>query len=149
MIVRRAQAGVNIFRAHPLTGVGPGMFQEHVGKQRYHMLDDGMTPTPTPPENLSEANKFVDNRYVLTAAELGLPGVILLLAALVCACGRALAGAAHARDVYVKGMLAGCAGVIVAAAIAGIFTDFLIRGLALLLVFAAAAPRAATQEPRT
>ncbi len=133
---RRAQAGVNIFRAHPFIGIGPGRFQDYVGKQLYHMLDDELTPTPTPPEEVTAKNKFVDNRYVLTSAELGLPGLAILLAVMFLALRRLVQALARAEDDRVKGVLAGCIGVVIAAMIGGIFTDFLVRGLALPFVFA-------------
>ncbi len=137
---RRWQSGLNIFRAHPITGVGYGMFQEHVGKQEYHMLDDGQTPTPTPPEDVTISKKFVDNRYILTAAETGLPGLLLLMTILFLGYRRALFAASDATDPSLKAILAGCFGVVVAASVGMIFTDFLVRGLALPLVFAISVP---------
>jgi hypothetical protein len=145
---RRAQAGVNIFRAHPFIGVGPGRFQDFVGKQIYHMLDDELTPTPTPPEDVTAKNKFVDNRYVLTSAELGLPGLAILLAVMFLALRRLVQALARAEDDWVKGVLAGCIGMVIAAMIGGIFTDFLVRGLALPFIFAISVGFA-TPMPRT
>ncbi len=104
------------------------------------MLDDGMTPTPTPPEDVTISKKFIDNRYILTAAELGLPGLILLLSILILSCVRAVSAASSAGDPRMKAFLAGCFGIAAAASIGMVFTDFLVRGLALLLVFAVCAP---------
>lgn len=137
---RRWQSGLNIFRAHPITGVGHGTFQEHVGKQEYNMLDDGLTPTPTPPENVTISKKFIDSRYILTAAEMGLIGLLLLITILVLSCRRALFAASDAADPRLKAILAGCFGMVLAAAVGAIFTDYLVRGLALPLVFAISVP---------
>ena len=133
---RRWQAGMNLFRAHPMTGVGHGMFQEHVSDPEYNMLDDGLTPTPTPPENVTISKKFIDNRYILTAAETGLPGLLILIMILFFGCRRALFAASDTTDPSLKAILAGCFGIVLAASVGIIFTDFLVRGLALPLVFA-------------
>ena len=137
---RRWQSGLNIFRAHPIAGVGNGMFQEHVGKQEYHMLDDGQTPTPTPPEDVTISKKFIDNRYILTAAEMGLPGLFLLMTIFLLACRRALFAASGTTDPCLKAILAGCFGMVLAASVGTMFTDFFVRGLALPMVFAISIP---------
>jgi O-antigen ligase len=137
---RRWQSGLNIFRAHPVVGVGHGMFQEHVGQQKYNMLDDGLTPTPTPPENVTISKKFIDSRYILTVAEMGLPGLLLLITVLLLACRRAFFAISDTTDPCLKAILAGCFGMVLAASVGTMFTDFLVRGLALPLVFAISVP---------
>lgn len=137
---RRWQSGTNLFRSRPFLGVAPGMFQDHIGKQEYNMLDDGITPTPTPPEDVTISKKFIDNRYILTAAELGLPGLMLLLSILVLACRRALFAFAATDDPSLKAFMAGCFGIVAAVSVGAVFTDFLVRGLALILVFAVCVP---------
>lgn len=137
---RRWQAGINIFRAHPFFGIGPGQFQEHVGKMKYHMLEDGMTPTPTPPENITASRQFVDNRYILTVAELGFPGLVLLLWIFAQSIRASITAYARAVDPLSKALFAGCLGITLAVLLGNVFTDFLVRGLALPLVFALTVP---------
>ena len=90
---------------------------------------------------------FVDNRYILTAAEMGLPGLFLLLGLFVLSGRRAIVAFFAAADEESRSLAAACFGMVLAASIGCVFTDFFVRGLAILLVFAFSAPVAAVRSP--
>ena len=86
-------------------------------------------------------SKKMDSRYILTLAECGLPGFMLLVLALGLGCRGALAACIAAGDQRLRAVYAGCFGIVLAAALGGVFTDFLVRGLVLPLVFAMSVTR--------
>ncbi len=144
---RRWNAGLNMFRMHPVVGVGPGLFQDNIGKQQYHVMADGTTPVEVYAEDVTIRKKFVDNRYVLTMAEMGLPGIMILVSVLIMSSLRALQVFLDVKDPKLKGLFLGCFGIVIAAALGGIFCDFLVRGLALPVVFAIAVSHARIYRP--
>jgi O-antigen ligase len=71
---------ISMFRKHPLMGVGPGCF-------RYHYMDERLALTSELPPNLTRSfpQNFGEthNDHLQIAAETGLPGYLLFIAALV------------------------------------------------------------------
>lgn len=71
---------IDMFRKHPVVGVGPGCF-------RYHYMDERLEVINTLPENLTRSwpQNFGEthNDHLQVAAETGLPGYLLFVAALV------------------------------------------------------------------
>ncbi len=65
MRIEAWRGGIQMFRDHPFLGVGPGNFNQHIG--RYAPTVEGLSP---------------HSIYIQTLAELGFPGMLVLLALL-------------------------------------------------------------------
>ncbi len=63
------QAGLNMVRAHPLTGIGIGAFKSQMGNYA--------------PDWWTGANFMAHNAYISVAAEMGIPGLLLFLSILI------------------------------------------------------------------
>lgn len=130
---RRIQAAVNLIRKRPVLGVGPGQFQHSIGSC-YE------PPYDKPQGRLDDVSGFniradepgSQSVFVVTACETGLLGAFALLwfvASLM---------DAGARGARASSFAAGCLGAAVGMLIAGLFSSFLVRGVALPMVLVAA-----------
>lgn len=133
-----ARAGLRMFADHPLLGVGAGNFE---ARYRWYADQAGST---APQYDDPGARQFPHSLYVQTAAEIGLSGLVLLIAILGLPVGRLLSLRRHAVDPERRAILAGLAIAIVGYATTSLFlhADFQ-RYLWLLLGLAAAAARLA------
>jgi hypothetical protein len=136
------QAAGNMICAFPLFGVGAGGYQNNVNM----FCNKGMA-IPKFPRNLMEPNAL--STYTVLGASLGLPALLFLFWLTLRSLVGAVTGLKRALEPW-RGVAAGCIGALTAFAIAGIFTNFLVRGvgitLAVVLALGATVGSLARQE---
>lgn len=115
------QAAASLILTHPLTGVGAGNYQREIGP--YY----DVVPNATGP-----AEPDIQNLYLVIAATLGLPGVLLLLAILAHAMITALS-ASSTTSAWQKDTSWGLAIALGAFAVTAIWHPLLVRGIGIPL----------------
>lgn len=117
------QSAMNIVIEYPLFGVGAGAYQDNINRFWRRGIP---LPEKFPGRSLMENGAL--GMYPVRAAVSGLPGMVFLVWLIFGSLGRA-ATALKEREGIMRGLAAGCFGAIISMAIAGLFTDFLVRGL--------------------
>ena len=140
----RWQANLELIERQPVFGVGPGLYQSQINLYYGDELQRDKSGVNT--DDVSQFNVLGDEPgtfswYFITACELGLPGMWLLVWMLVYFWGRAARSATAASEGEPKreGLSAGVVGSLMAILCLGVFTHLMVRGLALLCVFLFAA----------
>jgi O-antigen ligase len=112
---------------NPVLGVGAGNYQANIGMY--------FRAIPRPGGQAGKAEPDSQNQYLVLASSVGWPGVVFLLA-LFLGCGAAAASACNRLPPGPeRGWALGLFGSILAIAISGNWSPFLIRGLGLPLAF--------------
>ena len=117
------QAGVTMVRKHPVLGVGPGRYQDNIGRF-YGQLPDRTGPSEPDTQNL----------YLVLASSCGLLCVVFFAGIMIFFVLQAMRCFFITNNVFYRGIAAGCAGAIVAYAINCIWAPLLVRGIGIPLV---------------
>ncbi len=121
----------------PFLGVGPGRFNETVSSE-YGLLEKPSGDTDDVPAfNIDAAEPDTFNMYLVMCAEAGPLALIALLWAGFLFLGRNVREIGLCRDDFGKALALGAAGAVVGAAICGVFSNVLVRGVAMPFIFAA------------
>ena len=134
----RWQANLELIKRQPVFGVGPGLEQKQVKPYySYELLRDNVRTDDVSQFNVLGNEPGTFSWYFITACELGLPGLWLLVWMLVYFWGRAARATAAASEGEPKqeGLSAGVVGSLMAILCLGVFTHLMVRGLALMCVF--------------
>ncbi len=121
----------------PFLGVGPGRFNEEVSGE-YGLVDKPSGDTDDVAAfNIGAAEPDTFNMYLVTCAESGPLALIALLWAGLLLLGRNIREMGLSRDDFGKALALGAAGAVVSAAICGVFSNVLVRGVAMPFIFVA------------
>ena len=114
------QAAAWLITDHPATGVGPGHYQRSIGPYF------GVVPRSA--RDKDESDVAIQNQYLVLAADLGLPGLLLFLAML------ATAVRSAARAAFEPFLARGLAAGVLAFAAVLVWHPLLVRGVGLVFV---------------
>lgn len=137
---KRWHAAIRLIRRHcraPFLGVGPGRFNETVSGE-YGLVEKPSGDTDDIPAfNINAAEPDTFNMYLVTCAESGPLALIALLWAGFLLLGRNVREIGLGGDDFGKALALGAAGAVAGAAICGVFSNVLVRGVAMPFIFAA------------
>jgi putative inorganic carbon (hco3(-)) transporter len=125
------QAALFMIGEHPWRGVGLGNYQRWIG-QYYGALPDATQAAEPDSQNL----------YLVVAATLGLPGLLVWLGVLLRGLTLAMQGYARARDALSRGLALGVFGALLAFCVNSVWSPLLVRGLGVNLILLLALARA-------
>ncbi len=117
------QAAGYMMIENPWVGVGAGNYQKNIGQ--YY----GVLPDPT-----GAAEPDIQNLYLVLGSSMGLPGLLIFVAILLCGIQRATIVAARSHDLYTKALATGLLGAVLAFAINALWAPLLVRGIGIPLV---------------
>jgi hypothetical protein len=121
----------------PFLGVGPGRFNEAVGGE-YGLVDKPSGDTDDVAAfNIGAAEPDTFNMYLVTCAESGPIALLALLWAGFLLLGRNIREMGLCGDDFGKALALGAAGAVVGAAVCGVFSNVLVRGVAMPFIFVA------------
>ena len=137
---KRWHAAIRLIRRHgraPFLGVGPGRFSEAVSGEYGLVAKPAGDTDDVPAFNIGAPEPDTFNMYLVTCAEAGPFALIALLWFGSLLLGRNIREHGLCGDGFGKALALGAAGAVVGAAVCGVFSNILVRGLALPFIFAA------------
>jgi len=118
-------------------GIGPGMYYEGVRPELAFVHDRRADTDSVRDFNINTVEPGTFNMYLVTCAEAGPLGLVALVWIGVLLLARSLRHRATSRDEYGKALALGSAGAVIGAALCGVFSNILVRGIALPFIFVA------------
>ena len=137
---KRWDAAVRLIRRHlrpPFLGVGPGRFNEAVGSEYGDVEKPEGDTDDVRGFNVTAAEPDTFNMYLVTAAESGPVALVALAWILFALLGGNVREHGRCGDDTGRALALGGAGAVVGAALCAVFSNVLVRGVAMPFIFAA------------
>jgi O-antigen ligase/polysaccharide polymerase Wzy-like membrane protein len=121
----------------PYLGIGPGRFNNAVAEHYVGVERPGGDTDIVHDFNIYTAEPDSFNMYLVVAAEMGLPALVALLWLGMQLLGGNLRERVESRDRFGRALATGAAGAVIAAALCAVFSNILVRGVAMPFIFIA------------
>ncbi|MFH1731976.1 MAG: hypothetical protein ABIF82_10060 [Planctomycetota bacterium] len=137
---RRWHAATRLIRRHcwrPFLGVGPARFNEAIGEEYGAVEKPSGDTDDARAFNINAPEPDTFNMYLVTCAEAGPVALLALLWLGALLLGRNVREHGACRDDFGKALALGAAGAVVGAAVCAVFSNILVRGVAMPFIFVA------------